>query len=392
MKQAENTFPTVSRKSTSILLFSLLLASCAAKKTAVGPAVYQLKKTNLQEAVLFPPRVPDVQSKAVLELNLGKARMARKTKQSCDVLTDTMQLHWKKNQAHLTVKTEDMRQTERIAMSLIKDIDTFRIKMVALEANGCLKGGEASPLLMRMVEGLALPPRVAYLLRYGTNVTDGYIDVQDPFRMKVVVPLLKPGLTEKKEPSDVLGFETAWYAVRPGLRNTGYRLMAEMVETNMRGQVTMSATPTKAKVELADKFQFFRIFFLTRRSVMDHDILLLGARDKESLEKDTALIKKDGEESCRTLSDEKAACLQVPRDSAVSAELRVKAKDRYVYVPINGTLNDVLRAAKVARPADVLPTLKITRPFEKTLVAVQFDATKPDILTLVLIGGEEISW
>jgi hypothetical protein len=141
-----------------------------------------------------------------------------------------------------------------------------------------------------------------------------------------------------------------------------------------------------------DTLSFYRLFFLTRRSPQDHDILLLGARDRQAIEAHSDAIRKKGEAVCSTLQSADVHCVKIPMHSAVSAELRVKAKDRFIYVPFGGTVNDALRAAGLQRPADAMPTLKVTRPYAKTLAPVEFDATRPDVLQLVLIGGEEISW
>jgi hypothetical protein len=78
--------------------------------------------------------------------------------------------------------------------------------------------------------------------------------------------------------------------------------------------------------------------------------------------------------------------------SAISAELRVKAKERFVYIPFGGTVSDALRASGLQRASDAVPTLKVSRPYGKRLAPVQFDASGQDVLTLVLVGGEEISW
>jgi hypothetical protein len=272
----------------------------------------------------------------------------------------------------------------RITLSLLDEINKFRADLVNLEVAGCLKPGEAAPLLTRAIEGLALPSRVAYYLRHGTSINEGFVDLLPPFRIKIVVPIHEQG--------KVVGFETAWYTLTPRGRNDGHKLTLERVESFVGGKLNTQTKPSHASVLPPSTLSFYRLFFLTRRSPQDHDILLLGAKERQAIEAHSAAIRKQGESVCSTLQARDVHCIKVPMHSAVSAELRVKAKDRFVYVPFGGTVSDALRAAGLQKTAEALPTLKITRPYAKTIAPVEFDAKTPDALQLVLIGGEELTW
>ena len=52
----------------------------------------------------------------------------------------------------------------------------------------------------------------------------------------------------------------------------------------------------------------------------------------------------------------------------------------------------LLRTAGVRQPQTVVQGLQVLRPYEGALAPVEFDRTRPDILNLTLIGGEEIRW
>jgi hypothetical protein len=331
-----------------------------------------------------PPNGALPGARSEINLQLGKARL-QKSRGKCQVDAGVFHLSFQKSKALLRVSTGDMWQgPDRVTVSLLDDINKFRAGMMQLEINGCLKPGEAAPLLTRVIEGIALPSRVAYYLRHGSSVNEGFVDLLPPFRIKVVGPI--------REQDKVVGFETAWYILAPRGRNQGHRLSLERAETFVHGKLIAAAKPSHASVLPHDQLSFYRLFFLTRRSSQDHDILLLGARNREAIEGHSAQIRKEGEAVCTKLQSPDVHCVRVPMYSAISAELRVKAKERFVYIPFGGTVSDALRASGLQRASDAVPTLKVSRPYGKRLAPVQFDASGQDVLTLVLVGGEEISW
>jgi len=340
---------------------------------------------RLNREVLTPPNGATPGAGSEINLQLGKARLQKKSQGKCQIDAGSFHLAFQKSKALLKVSTRDMAPgAGRITLSLLDEINRFRAEMVRLEVAGCLKAGESAPLLTRVIEGLALPSRVSYYLRHGTSINEGFLDVLPPFRVKVVVPIY--------EQSKVVGFETAWYSLVERGRNQGHKLALERAEFFIGGKLDTRVKPTHANVLPPDRLSFYRLFFLTRRSPQDHDILLLGARDRQGIETHSAAIRKQGDAVCAVLQSADVHCVKVPMHSAVSAELRVKAKDRFVYVPFGGTVSDALRAAGLQKTAEAVPTLKISRTYAKTLVPVEFDAARPDVLQLVLIGGEEISW
>lgn len=360
----------------------LLLTSCATRRAPVtGP--YRLERAGVNEPLLIPPHSPVPGPQSTIRLDLGKIRQTRRRAVNCNIKAGAFDLTFVKSKATLTVDTGDMKDSQRIPLSVLDDIEKFRASLIPLEANNCLAAGQAGLLLERIVESLTLPPRIAYYLRHGTSVNSGFVDIEPPFRMKVVAPL--------KSDRAVDGYETAWYGLEDrGAK--GYRLKVERVETSRKGKVAQVPTPSAAKLDLGTSVGFYRLFFLTRRAAADHDILLTGAATKKILEEVSPLIRREGEPACRSLQSRHVTCLQIPTQSAVSAELRVKAQQQWIYVHFTGSVADALKAAGVPRGADVLATLRVMRAYGRGVIPVEFDRAKPDILSLTLIGGEEITW
>jgi hypothetical protein len=146
-------------------------------------------------------------------------------------------------------------------------------------------------------------------------------------------------------------------------------------------------TPKLAVVNAPPGTLFYRIFFLTRRTVNDHDILLLTAKTREELVRNSAKLRADSEGACRA----NPSCIAVPEGWAISAEIPFTFRGRMAYVPISGTVNDALRAAGVRQPAQA-KNVRVMRPFGKTLIPVTQAGAEGDILGLVFIGGEELTW
>jgi hypothetical protein len=82
-------------------------------------------------------------------------------------------------------------------------------------------------------------------------------------------------------------------------------------------------------------------------------------------------------------------CTVFPKNFGVSPELRVRANGEDYYIRVGGFLQEVLDW----HPGDHAPkTLRVRRPFRGRLVPVKFDPKSDDILKLVLLPGDEITW
>lgn len=73
-------------------------------------------------------------------------------------------------------------------------------------------------------------------------------------------------------------------------------------------------------------------------------------------------------------------------------ELRVTANGKDAFAPVGGTLNDILRGAGLRDGREAPATLQVWRPYEGKLVRIEFNRLSTEILGLVLIGGERITW
>ncbi|MBI3209581.1 MAG: hypothetical protein HYZ37_11860, partial [Candidatus Solibacter usitatus] len=254
-------------------------------------------------------------------LTLGKARLGSNRGNECAIRNETFDLAFRKSTAKLRADVGGTGDPNRVPMSTLTDISGFRGELLRLESNGCLRSGESATLLTRMIDALALPSRVAFQLKHGSSIDAGYTDVREPFRMKVVAPIR--GTANR-------GFETAWYRVVSG------RLVLERAESSVNGVVTILSEAVLARVEVPPESRHYRLFFLTRRTINEHDILLLSSASVTEMEENSRKLVANADVACKAIP----SCYPVPPGSAVSAELPIKANGVTVYIPLSGTVND----------------------------------------------------
>jgi hypothetical protein len=258
----------------------------------------------------------------------------------------------------------------------------LRAGLQRLENRRCLRPGEGGTLSGRLIENLRAPGYVLYQLRYGDYARSGWFDLESQFQLRAVTPF-------RDEKGEVRGFETAFYDLVPG-KDKGLEPRFRSAELGTReGKETLKA-PARARVEIPPGLGFLRMYFRSWSISGDRRIALLAARDREELETATRDFEKDAEAYCAKPG--RVFCLAVPKDAVVGAELKVLANGKMAAVPIGGTVADLLRGEGVRDMAGVLPTLKMTRPFEGVPLPVEFDRSRPDILRVVLLGGETVHW
>ena len=138
---------------------------------------------------------------------------------------------------------------------------------------------------------------------------------------------------------------------------------------------------------------YFRLLFMADDNAPTVRItraILLSAPDQNRLAQAVALRQDSAENFCASLSLPGVTCIVFPKNFGVSPELRVRANGQDFYIGVGGFLSAVLDRWS---PGDHAPkTLKVRRPFRGRLVPLKFDSNSDDILKLVLLPGDEITW
>src|ERR1019366_8255455 len=180
----------------------------------------------------------------------------------------------------------------------------------------------------------------------------------------------------KSSPPDLIGFETAWYDLRPKTAGRGFTIVAASAETSIKGKVENQPAPDRNYFQPLADMGFYRLFYKA-----DQSEVLAAAGTRAALPADPEACDRPGGQ----------VCLAIPRGVGVNPYLLVSVNGSPVAVGIGSDLRSLFRTLR-QNPDKVLPTLEITRSWAGKPVSLEFDRSQPDVLNLVLTGNEQIRW
>lgn len=376
-------------RAAALAFAALSVAGCAKKTTSAN--AYRLSASALTPPAQKQP------------LAVAGVRGGEWSPSACRVRVPPYSLEWKDGKALLRsspAKPEDA--DDRV-------LEQFRASVVELEAKGCLKTGGSSKVLDAFASMLALPSGMLYAARWGTYYQSAALDFQPEFRLKIIGPLLKAGAKDVKvdaaipdKPGGIVvksiegleGFETSYYRIVSG-KPEGVTLQLVSVEHSRNGVATPVQRPSGFALKTMTEPRQMRLLFLRRVSKSDRDITLLSAKTLAQLEAATQRMQdaRDAVAQCR--AEREAECLALPRLTALNLELVVTANSREVSVPIGATVSAALEAAGVRgreQQRATLPTLTVRRPWRGKMIPVTPLDERAQLLSMVLIGGEQVRW
>jgi hypothetical protein len=386
----------------------LALHGCAARS---GPATYRLFQDNGQR-ILVPPGVQD----ASVSRRTFDARTAADAR-ACSGREGGVELR-PRGRAGLRVTVERDVLREQPAGWLARWAS-------ALEQRGCLAPGAGFGLATRVAQSVPLEFPIEQRLLDQDARSSSYTDLRPGYKLRVVSPAFREGAPpgaaalgegtasasgagldiELRASPDLIGYETAWYAVEPRARAGGARIVPLLAELNREGEVTRLNSPRVNYLEFDPALAYFRMLFMTRRTAAnDHDIYVLAASTQAALERQTRALEA-GTQSCAATAAQSEggaapsaagaadnACVIAPSQVAIVAFLPVTVQGKEVRVHPGAVLYHALREAGVDNPEQLLPTLVVRKLYEGRLTPVEFSKNEVGILALPLSGGEEIRW
>ncbi len=343
-----------------LAVFCLFVAACR------HPAAHYDLRRDGAASILVPPG-----SASSLDV-IPHARRKRATI-SCDVDNDLISLTWRGNNAIAKLRSRPLYEAEgqRVDVDSLHGVEALRSALYELEAKGCFTPAERVHLQIQIAETFALPPPFAYYLRFGPYLTSGSVDFTPDFRLKVISPIAN-------------GYATAIYKINPR-PDTGVQVLLQSVTPE--GPETGPIHDLLAK---STQLRDFRILLWTSRSSADHLATLLAAETRSSLDEATRRFGQNPDNFCSSPLPPGVACVVVTKDSAVNVEIRVLVNGRDEYLALGGSVRDALRAGKAKE--SVIPNLKVSRLYRGKPISLWFDPGKKDILDLVLLPGDQVTW
>jgi hypothetical protein len=323
-----------------LLIVSLLFSAGCATST------FRYQRVG-KSTVLLPPSVRGNPQPGTLTVKVAGAR--------CEVTTPSIALS---RSGKLSVKFDDVESLERIPVSLMDDVETFRAQVLDRCSNG-------ETTLRRISSEAPLPPLIALYLRHGNYPFTGFIDLVPPLQIKAVVPRPSTGIP---------GFDTYFYPVEPVQGSANYRL-----------------PPDAARLGFDQAPARLRLLFLTRLSSVEHDAIILSAATPQLLREATPKVQQAPDDYCRHPLPG-TSCILIPKHHGFSAEVAVQVNGKPAVVPLAGTIREALRIGGLKDPATAIGTLQITKSYRGRKVPIEFDRQTPAILSFVLSGDEELRW
>ncbi|MGC4051443.1 MAG: hypothetical protein QM757_18960 [Paludibaculum sp.] len=369
----------------------LFLAGCSARQPAAK--TWRLVGTG-RTLTLNPPRP------AGPAFTLRNARAAKTKSAACRLETSEVSFQWKGRNAAVRatpdslvatpgslVAAEGSKGPQGLSSETVLARNWFREDFLPnlgkQQTAGCIAPTEIPQLAQRVIDNLAIPTATAYRLRYGEFAMNGYIDVDAKFRLTGVEPIRTNG--------QVTGYRTSYYLLKPAARG-GVEVSAGTSDSNTGGTITSAAAVDSELLHLPAGATFLRLFFRSWSTQSDRRIAVLAAASQSAIESATAEFNENPEAFCSTAASRGIACVGVPKDTVIGPELLVQTNNRSLYVPVGGSLGDLLRTAGIRDPKTVLASLKISKPYEGKLVPVDLSQAGGGILMFVFTGGEQVTW
>jgi len=377
----------MSRVVGATLLLSIVTTGCAVRRT------YRLVKQDTGR-VLIPPGVsrPDLAQRTfTADIAAGGG--------SCAPAESAIAIQSRKGRVRVTVTRDP----------LLKQPPGWLSAWTAqAESQGCIAPGEGLKLAARIVESLPLDPRAAWRLLHADDRQTGYVDLGPETRLQIVSPILRKGtapdapildasnltgegnrltLTLKSTP-DLVGYETAWYAVQPKAGQIGFTITPLSAERHIQGKVDPAAAPTTNCLKFEPQAAYYRLFYKADQGEVVE--VVLAAPTRAELDRQTRALNSDPA-LCAQVPTQ--ACVVIPKRVALNPFLVITVNGSETTVPMGSTIRGTIQTATGAKNIERPPTeLKVYKLYAGKPVPVEFDRASPAILGLVLNGGEKISW
>jgi hypothetical protein len=401
----------------ALIVLTLFVSGCGH-----APMAYQLRRQGL-DPVLFPPtKLKETSTNADIHVSLRNSRASSESPAQCDIDGSVVSLHWRGTTAVVSLRTQSFytatadqapNQTDRgLFVDPLVAMEKFHADLLDSQTRGCLGPDENARLRRAIVENLPLPPTIAYFFDLGSYDVTGYFDLTPDFRMLTTSPIYLPDTD--LTPDNLIGYETAHYVViaepssnaarNAALPANRFAVAADSNSERIRMSLSratevINGDPAIEKRTLRNDLHFsqspgyFRLLFMAddnAATVRVTRAIMLFAPDQTRLAQAVASRQVSAENYCATLALPGLTCTIFPRNFGVSPELRIRTNGEDFYIRVGGFLKEAidLRDAENGPPK----TLKVRRLFRGRLVPVKFDSNSNDILKLVLLPGDEITW
>lgn len=374
----------------ALVLATILFEGCS-------PAVHGYMLDHQDKTTILVPPGVTFPTKVALEIKLLNARKAPFPRVGCEINRDPIEIQWRGSAAYIRVKSgsgllgmdQDSVSGEQPSLDPLEYINEFRGDLMGLELRGCLHQGEGQTLAAKIAEKLPLPPFVAYVLRFGAFDLKQFIDLTPDFRLRIVYPIYV--IDNHLQTKEIKGVETVYYEIVADQKDGRVRIS----EVTAAGTSPNGAGPEGLAKQLAPpfprSFAYFRL--LLKKNLTSADpitvAIILSSADRKLLDDATKELDSSDEASCHAITSPSATCIMFPTLTGVNAEIRVKVNGKEAFARLGAQVNEVIREFGTD---DMPRSVQVRRLFDKRLVPIKGDSDSKDLLALILMPGDVISY
>jgi hypothetical protein len=273
-----------------------------------------------------------------------------------------------------------------------------------LEARGCIAQGEGFRLATRIAQSLPLEPNGAFRLLYPND--RNVVELDPGVRLQVMTPVMAEGAApdapiidatttvngntvtiEGRFTENLLGYEMTWYSAQARSRLPGVTVAPLLTERHIKGETERVSQPALNYFQSLSAASFYGLFY--KGGQTEFTALIVGAVTKADLDRRRKLLEA-GVTSCEMLNNE--MCVTVPKRVAINPMVPVTVNGEEKLLNWGATVGAALRASGVQKLDALLPQLSVLKPYGERPTAVEFNPADSAILSLILMGGEIISW
>jgi len=336
--------------------------------------------------VLVPPQSRHADRPQAIKVAFAGTAACRGTKAAFDAMPE--EFSWTLSHGHLSVQLQPALSRlggASLPLPLLDGIRGLRQTLDRAASDGCLRPERVRAVVEKVAQSLPLSPAMAQMILLGPYGEQKYVDIGPPVELQLTYALRR----DQPERYD-LGYAAITYRLRPTRSDGAGDLQTAATQIlDVPSDTRLPPAPVRLTAGIGPRL--YRLFFLLRLSPTEHDVALVSAPGRATLEQATnELLARPG--ACRALTISGAVCTLMPHAVGLEARLRVRVQGQWTSVSISDTVHNLLTEAGVRDIAAVLPTLRVLRPYRSGLAPVEVQGSKSALLNLLLAGGEQVSW
>jgi hypothetical protein len=390
-----------------IPLFAICLSGCAARSVVRSTyPPFQLQTVEGASSLLLTPAVErNTPDNSPLELQQIAPTKPNSSAENCSIRQGPFQLQKNPAGNHSLLLTLPPRedwlyrlegQADSDNVNLFDSLDAFLADLGKLQTSGCIQGS-VGDLRDSILQSLPTAPNQSLLNVYGYRFGRSSINLKPSLRLKVERAYFQGEENIEDPQSPVKNFKGLSWSYFDLKEDSSAKLSFQRAGPIQFSPASLAHTDAEGKLDLAlsslPPHTYYRLFFhsLTVPTNRKRSATIMGGESAAQLDAVEAKLRAKPAESCEeAAANPDISCFEFRGFVTASVEVRVTLNGKTYFLEWGTNVRQVL--ANATDMSKVLKTLRIQRTYKDGYSDVLFDSAKEDILSLVLVGGDRLTW